>query len=407
LAQVLYITYDGLTDPLGQSQVIPYVEGLAARGHRFHLLSCEKPPRFKAIGQNIAARLAGRGIRWTPLPYSKRPPVVATVYDTLRLSRAARAIAAAERCDIVHCRGYIPALVGRRLRQRAGTRFIFDMRGFWPEERVESGLWPVSNPVFRLVYHFFKREERQFLRLADGIVVLTEAARRELTSRGVPAHPAQTIGVVPCSVEFSLFAPTGARSRVRARLGIGESEVVVIYAGSLGTWYLLGEMLDFFRILQQRAPGGAVLLVVTPDSPALVERGAAARDIDPGAIRVAPALRSEVPLYMDAADIGLSFIRPTGSKMGSSPTKIGEYLAMGLPVVTNHGIGDTDEILERIGGGVFVDDFTIAAYELAAGKALSAVGSGRTALRESATAVFDIAGAVDEYDRVYRHVVRA
>src|SRR4051794_20204501 len=46
MTSVLYITYDGLTDPLGRSQVLPYLTGLAERGHRITVLSCEKPERM-------------------------------------------------------------------------------------------------------------------------------------------------------------------------------------------------------------------------------------------------------------------------------------------------------------------------------------------------------------------------
>jgi len=45
-ACVLYISYDGMTDPLGQSQVISYLAGLSRKGYRIHLLSSEKKNRF-------------------------------------------------------------------------------------------------------------------------------------------------------------------------------------------------------------------------------------------------------------------------------------------------------------------------------------------------------------------------
>ena len=42
-ARVLYISYDGLLDPLGQSQVVPYVRELARRGVALTVISFEKP----------------------------------------------------------------------------------------------------------------------------------------------------------------------------------------------------------------------------------------------------------------------------------------------------------------------------------------------------------------------------
>ena len=40
-ANILYLSYDGMTDPLGQSQVLPYLAGLSKKGFRFHLISFE------------------------------------------------------------------------------------------------------------------------------------------------------------------------------------------------------------------------------------------------------------------------------------------------------------------------------------------------------------------------------
>ena len=59
---------------------------------------------------------------------------------------------------------------------------------------------------------------------------------------------------------------------------------------------------------------------------------------------------------------GLAFIKPSLSKWASSPTKVAEYLAAGLPVITNRGIGDLDEIIcaERV--GVAVTEFSDDAY---------------------------------------------
>ena len=52
--RVLYISYDGMTDPLGQSQVIPYLQGLTGKGYHFSLVSFEKKNRFKEKGNQIA-----------------------------------------------------------------------------------------------------------------------------------------------------------------------------------------------------------------------------------------------------------------------------------------------------------------------------------------------------------------
>ena len=129
VARVLYITYDGLTDPLGQSQVLPYLVGLSERGHRITILSCEKRAAMDIDGDTIRKLCRTAGLDWRPLPYHKRPPVLSSVYDLAMLKRGAARLQQTEAFDLVHCRSYIPAAVGFYLKRRFEVRLIFDMRG--------------------------------------------------------------------------------------------------------------------------------------------------------------------------------------------------------------------------------------------------------------------------------------
>ena len=79
--QVLYLSYDGMTDPLGQSQVLPYIIGLTQKGYRFHLISFEKPDRFKLHKEEIFKICKVNNITWVPLLYTKRPPLLSTIAE--------------------------------------------------------------------------------------------------------------------------------------------------------------------------------------------------------------------------------------------------------------------------------------------------------------------------------------
>ena len=81
--RVLFISYDGMLEPLGQSQVLPYVRGLAARGAVITVLSFEKWADGKRRGrlQSLQAELDAIGIRWIPLWYHKWPTLLATGFD--------------------------------------------------------------------------------------------------------------------------------------------------------------------------------------------------------------------------------------------------------------------------------------------------------------------------------------
>jgi len=403
--RTLYITYDGLTDPLGRSQVLPYLVGLAQRGHRITILSCEKPQRMDRDGGRIRKLCADAGIAWVPLKYHKQPLIVSSMIDAAALQRAATRLHRAEQFDLVHCRSYIPARAGLALKRRFGTKFLFDMRGFWPDEKIEGDNWNLANPLYRTAYRYFKRLESRLLRGADHIVSLTEAGKAQLLTRPELATDPAPITVIPCCVDFDHFplATDASRAVARRTLGIAADAPVLGYLGSLGSWYMGNEMLDFFGVYRSRHPD-ARFLFVTPDSPESIRAAAAARGIDRDHVIIRAASREEVPQYMSAADLGIFFIEPVFSKTASSPTKMGEMLALGLPLVTNAGVGDVEALVNDLGCGVAIHEFNDASYAAALDRLATLPGSALQR-RERALACFDVKLGIDRYDSIYRQLI--
>ena len=407
MSKVLYISYDGMCDPLGGSQVLPYLFGLAERGHRISLISFEKPDRTDAERKGVALACVEAGIDWHPLPYHKQPPVLSTMVDLFRMRRLAEDLHRRIGFDLLHCRSYLPALVGLRLKRRQQVPFIFDMRGFWADERVDGGLWNLRNPLFRAVYRYFKGRETEFLGEADQIVSLTEAGKDVILGWRKDACAGPPITVIPCCVDFDAFPAVTSESRAAARreLGIEPSSAVAAYLGSLGTWYLSDEMLDFFRVQIERRPD-ARLLIVTRDSPESLKTSARAKGIPDNRLIIRPASRDEVAKVVAAADYGIFFIKPLFSKLASSPTKMGEFLALELPIVTNAGVGDVERIMAETGGGVVVRTFDDAAYH----NALTALDLLRPDEKRWRTATRNWLGldvGIDRYDALYRTSARS
>jgi hypothetical protein len=404
MAHVLYITYDGLTDPLGRSQILPYLTGLARRGHQITILSCEKEARL-AASEAIVQRICDEaGIKWCRLKYRNRPPVLAHAWLLLELIRTARRLQRRERFDLLHCRSYIPAMAGLSLKRRFGVKLLFDMRGFWADEKLEGGSWPQSSAVYRAVYRYVKKAEKGLVEGADHLVSLTEEGKRVMLTWPELAGAAERITVIPCCVDFAHFPlpDREARTKARKRLGISEDSKVVCYLGSLGTWYMPSEMLDFFRVYSNRHEG-ARFLIITPDAPAPIRAAARARGVAPESLVITPATREEVPALMSAADIGLFFIRPVSSKAASSPTKMGEILALGLPTVANEGIGDVARILEATGTGVAVSSFDDPSYQRAI-ETVEGIALRPGEIRKRALPWFDAEMGIERYDQIYRRM---
>ena len=362
--KILFISYDGMTDPLGQSQVIPYLQGLSASGHRVWLLSFEKPERYESGKMEIDALLKNAEITWLPQTYTSKPPVLSTLKDVRTMRKAAFETIIKEKIDVLHCRSYISALIGQAAKKKFGTRFIFDMRGFWADERVDGGLWKLSNPIFKRIYSFFKKKEKQFLLEADAVVSLTQNAASEIHSwKGFQHVP---ITVIPCCADLDLFKrPDETRiTNLKNELQIPPDAFVLTYLGSLGTWYMLTEMLEFFKTLTQYKPN-AHFLFLTADEPSMVFDEAEKMSIPKSQIRVKKAARKEVPLWASVGNASLFFIRPLFSKKASSPTKMGELMSLGMPLICNNQVGDVEQILRDGGNGIILNSFDKDAYEKA------------------------------------------
>jgi len=400
--RVLYLSYDGLTDPLGGSQIMPYLIGLAKRGHDISVVSFEKAEASGQAHEETGRQCAEANIEWLPMRYHKQPPILSTVWDVEAMKRRVFDLHRRTGFDLVHCRSYIPALAGLALKRKRGVRFLFDMRGFWPEERVEGGRWDLGSPLFRAVFAYFKRKERDCFRAADAIVSLTRTAREEMLERPVGSRPAADPVVIPCCVDLDHFRLPNAEERLaaRSRLGIAADANVLCYLGSLGGNYLLGEMLRFFKAYRQRWSGARFLFITRePEAPILM--AATLAGIMATDLIVVPADRQDVPGMVAAADHGIAFKAATFAQKACSPTKLGEMMAMGVPVVSNAGVGDVDEVIADTHAGVLVERFEDRSIENGLDR-LAALPLTSSEVREGARRWFDLENGIAAYDRVYR-----
>ena len=261
--EVAFLSYDGMTDPLGQSQVLPYLCGLSKAGYAITLFSFEKEERYASVRPVIEAICKEANIDWRPMHYTKRPPVLSTLYDLLRLNRAVKKVHKEKHFALLHCRSYLTALIGKGMKKKHGTKFLFDMRGFWADERVEGGIWNIQHPLFRRIYNFFKKQERLFFTQADHTISLTYAGKALLEQWEWNLPPAP-IEVIPCCVDTHLFNPANIDaaklSALRHELQPIEAPLL-IYVGAIGTWYMSKEMLDFFKVFLEKYPLAKLLFV--------------------------------------------------------------------------------------------------------------------------------------------------
>jgi len=198
---------------------------------------------------------------------------------------------------------------------------------------------------------------------------------------------------------------TNAADKAKGRriLGLPENELVISYLGSIGSWYMLDEMLELFSVIKEKFPS-AKFLFVTHSPAEMILSKLGKYHLKPEDVMIKEAMRHEVPLYTKASDINISFIKPVYSKLSSSPTKLGEVLSMGIPIIVNSGVGDVKSIVEKSKGGIVIDQFTRESYAMIADRIPALLQSDPQNVRQNIEPIFSLQRGIELYKAAYSKV---
>ncbi len=341
IPRTLYLSYDGVLEPLGESQVISYLERLGS--YDITLLSFEKYVDLQD-GDRVSqmrARLKASGIRWVHLQYHKWPPVLSTAFDALQGCWHAMVWSWQGASYLVHARGYVASLIALVLRKTRGIAFIFDMRGFWADEKVDRGHWSRASVMYRLA----KRCERSFFESSDAIVSLTPAGINIIPTLGYRIRPNVPIEVVPTCTDLDRFTPGPKDPALVSELGFAGG-LVIGCSGTIDAWYLRRQMFQNLGWLADQWPKSKIF-ILTREAQGVLRHDAVAEGIDPERLVVMCVPFSEMPRYLRLIDLGLFFLKPCFSRCGGMATKLGEFLATGIPVITNACDSDATRIIQE------------------------------------------------------------
>jgi len=408
MANSLYICYFGVREPLVQTQVIPYLRELIKGGHEISLLTFEPAALTETEQNSIQDTLRADGIEWHSLKYHKRLSVIATAWDIFQGARFIRKFIARENPNILHGRVHVPTLMAAIARKfsRHKPKILFDIRGFMPEEYTDAGLWSPDGILYRIA----KRVERWLMAVSDGFVVLTEKARSILFPESRESgfdRSRRPIEVIPCCVDFDRrFVEFSDDEKLRLRKTLGTTDrLVITHVGALTGLYLVNEIAEFLQTAKASDPSTFALLL-TQTQPAeiiakLKECGFS--EADYLVSRVPPA---EVQQYLESSDLALSFVRAGYATASRSPTKIPEYLACGLPIIANSGVGDVDELINGHKVGVVLNSFNTDEFKRGLSEALE-LGDISIRCRETARREFELQsiGGV-RYRRLYDRLTK-
>lgn len=397
----LFITYDGLLDPLGGSQILPYLKAIATREDHLHVLSFEKPERYNLAAGKLREALSSTTIHWTPLIFTRSCGTAGKVWDLVRMQLAACGIAARIQPSVVHARSHAPALAAWLIKVLFRARYLFDCRGLWVDERVDKGGWVLSNTWHRLQFHTYKWIERILFSKVDHMVVLTEAVIPEVLRLGVPSR--QHLTVIPCCADFCHFQLATPQSRqiARSECKIPEASLVLGYLGSVGRMYMPE---CFLRLVELASIRHSLIqaLVLTPDQDKFLQLMQAhlPAALHPH-VQVRTANRDQVARWLPAMDLLVAFVNPSYARISMSPTKLAEAWATGIPAICNSGVGDVATLVEELEAGMVIDLESDLDLIFAADSLPSLIDKGGARLRRATKGRLGLDLAADRYWCIY------
>lgn len=404
--EILYLTYDGLSEPLGQSQILPYINKLNKK-HNFRIISFEKSFFLSKNRDNIKNKMVNNEITWISEKYHKFPKVFSTLWDLRIMYKRALQIYKLKPYLIVHCRSHLTAIVGLKLKKRLGIKLLFDMRSFYPDERVDGGIWPQTKPIYRLIFNYFKKKEIDLLNNCDALVVLTTKAKTIVQNFKNVHINSNKIYLIPCCADLNHFNKKKvfkkSQNELRSKLNINNDRFVVSYLGSIGTWYMTNEMFQFFKVVKSSNPN-SIFLFITPNMPEEIIKIAKKNGVSPKDIRCLFGERSQLPSILSLSDVSLFFILPTFSKKASSPTKHAELMGLGIPVICNSGVGDLDEIINQTKTGYILPELNEKEYVKCSLLLNKIKNIDKKLIRSSAENLFSLDSGVKFYDNIYQSI---
>ncbi|KAF0114635.1 MAG: hypothetical protein FD150_1422 [Rhodobacteraceae bacterium] len=394
MPQVIYLTRNGLLEPLGQSQVFSYLRGLSQNFH-ITLITYEKNEDLLDLTRfsRVRAECEGLRIRWLPQRFRPRPKMIAPALSMLRMIWLVRREVRGQGAQLIHARSYIPASVAMIVSWLTLAPFIFDMRALWPEELITAARLRRGSLLHRAIV----AAERACLRRAGAVVSLTHAAVDHL-NRTYPAEMAgQRVAVIPTCADLDRFVPAVQRP---------PRQIIGCLGTVLSGWFRLDWLASFISVVAAGDPD-VVFELTTRDDPADVRAA-----LDPDGrlgerLRIAASASEDVQRVLQGQTASVMFYAGGQvSELGRSPTRMAEILGCGLPVVANDGVGDVARVIRDYRVGVLAQGPDPQAMSAAWSELLALLEDPDLAsrCRKAAEEVFSLEAGTASYARLYHHL---
>ena len=396
MKNVLYLSIDGLLDPLGQSQIFPYLNKLSETDLSFFVCTIENKKNKNKLKTFKKKIKNNSSFNWNYFFFLKKKGKFNRLKEILLLYFLAIKIIFSNKIDILHSRSYLPMFFCILIKVFSKKKVIFDTRGSWFDERIDGGMLKKKG-IDLLLFKFLKKIEFIFFYFSNHIVFLTDNGLQSVDNSYIVA---KKYSVIPCAADYNFFQiiKNKERDQFRKQLKFKE-KYLVTYSGSIGSWYNFNQILDFFSKFNNINPNSR-LVILTQSEINFNNLNLPLHLI--GNITFMSSIRSEIPKIIGISDITLCFINKSFSKKFSSPTKVAESLACGVPVIYNEGIGDLDNDMKEMNLDFKLDDENFISFDCV--QQIINYEINKDQIRINSYKKYSLENAIKKYINIYKNL---
>jgi len=389
--QILFISYDGLCDQLGQSQILPYLAELKKK-YEIYILSFEK--KINISDEKI--NYINKNFNWTFKIFTESKYKIFKLLDYIKLFFYSLSLIRRYNIKICHGRGFLPSLIIYLIKNLINIKLIFDVRGFWPDERIDNNQLNKNNKIDKIIYKLLKYLEIKILYSSDHVVVLTQKAKNILLQYN------KKITVIPCATNFSMFSNSTFNDNDLIKNNIQfniNKYKIFCYLGSVDGAYMYDEVLRYFKLIKIKYKN-VMLITITKNN--IYANNILSHNkykTIKNNVKIFSLERKELPFYLNICYAMISFVKNSYARKAMSPVKISEALAANLPIIINQNIGDIDEHLIKFDIGFSININDIKSIKNSISKINNL--SNKQYHRDKAFKIYDISTAIKKYSDLY------
>lgn len=265
--------------------------------------------------------------------------------DTKWITSSLIFIAKFHKIKIMHGQALYSTMHALRAREKLNVKVVFDVHGASPEENEMSG--GHATRVQRLTGW-----EQHALQVADQRIFVSN----KMNDFFLKKYNFSTLqyALLPCCVHAEEFHMSHEERKVkREQLGV-KDKFVILYLGTLSVWQWPEAMFSLFSQIYKKQPDSLFYLLLPQGDHDRAKEFLNSENLPSDSYIIEEVPHDKVGSVIGIADVGLLLRKSHPVNYVASPTKFGEYMAAGVPIIATEGIGDTSDIITEENVGLIV-----------------------------------------------------